>query len=197
MAPPPFLLPSAGSAVGLGRPSAQKQAVEVVLVHTGVLAALLEQKTGQSRGDQPVLIPVGVGRNELAHTLEQHLRHLGFQTDGRTACGRIGGHGGSARIAVGPSTPQAGRCRQRGALRSKSPHIRLRQTASTGGRSRTGWAHVSMPPARGCVKGWMGGRSADRHFPQPDQPNRPGRDAAGENRGSAWGKTSTAGDRPK
>lgn len=59
-----------------------EQTVEVMAHHGAILAALLEQKTGQGSLHQPVLIPFGVPADELAHRVKKILRELVFNTDG-------------------------------------------------------------------------------------------------------------------
>ena len=61
--------------------SPHEQAVEVVLGHAAIAAAVLKQKTRQGRCDHPVLVPVGPALQEGAHAIEQHLRHLSLQAD--------------------------------------------------------------------------------------------------------------------
>jgi hypothetical protein len=65
----------------LGLYSTQKESIQMVLLHTGVFTAVLEQKTGECGCDQPVLVPMGVFFDELAHSVEQHFRYLSFEAD--------------------------------------------------------------------------------------------------------------------
>ena len=47
---------------------AAEEAVEVVLGYGAVITTLLKKKAGQGRLHQPVLIPLGMARNEIAHS---------------------------------------------------------------------------------------------------------------------------------
>ena len=57
---------SIGGAIG-GGGLAVEEAVEVVLCYGAVITTLLKKKAGQSCLHQPVLIPLGMAGNEIAH----------------------------------------------------------------------------------------------------------------------------------
>jgi hypothetical protein len=57
-----------------------KQPIEVVAHHRLVLAALLEEETGQGRLHQAVLIPLGVLLDEPDHRVKEIRRKLVFHT---------------------------------------------------------------------------------------------------------------------
>ena len=65
----------------LGQSAALEHAVEVVLGDVLIAAAVLKQKPGQGRGNQPVLVPLGMLKQKLLHALKQNLRHLCLQAD--------------------------------------------------------------------------------------------------------------------
>ena len=58
-----------------------EEAVQVVLRHSAIIAAVLEQEAGQRRAHQLVLIPLGVGLQEALHAAEQGFGDFGFQAD--------------------------------------------------------------------------------------------------------------------
>lgn len=58
-----------------------EQAVQVVLRHSTIIAAVLEQEAGQRRAHQLVLIPLGVRLQEALHAAEQGFGDFGFQAD--------------------------------------------------------------------------------------------------------------------
>ena len=58
-----------------------EEAVQVVLRHSTIIAAVLEQEAGQRRAHKVVLIPLGVGLQEALHAAEQGFGDFGFQAD--------------------------------------------------------------------------------------------------------------------
>lgn len=55
-----------------------KQAIEIVASDRSVRRPVLKKESGQGGLHQPVLIPLGVEPNELAHGLKKILGHLVF-----------------------------------------------------------------------------------------------------------------------
>jgi hypothetical protein len=96
-----------------------KQPIEVVARHRPILAAVLEQESGQGRLHQPVLIPLGMAADEPTHGIEEILRKLVFNADVTGGVGRYLIH---SRKAMPIHQATVHRRRQRG-LPSGNPDL--------------------------------------------------------------------------